>query len=102
MDGFRVNGVMVSCAKCCHRLTKVDEEPCKGCYQTIHHNGDIEEISFDPVDKNEFLALEKLVAKYRNQFKTMHDDAKAHGIPVRKLVSQFADHNVLEVSMRIK
>ena len=54
-------------------------------------------IAFYPKDKEHFLAVEKIVKKYRGQFMAMKTDAKAHGVSIEELCKQYANRRTLEL-----
>lgn len=102
MKPIKVNGVRVNCASCVNYKLSPSDEPCKDCWKVIFRSDDmsepcLEDIAFYPADKEHFLALENLVKKYREQFSAMKADAKAHGVSLRELCKQFANHIEIEV-----
>lgn len=102
MKPIKVNGVVVHCGHCVNHMVSPEDEPCKNCWKAIFHTGDIsevrfEDISFYPKDKAHFLAVESMVKKYKDQFASMKEDAKAHGVSIEELCKQFANRRTLEV-----
>ena len=101
-DGVKVNGVVVHCSDCINHMVSIDDAPCKNCWKAICHTGDIssvclDDIAFYPKDKEHFLAVEKIVKKYRDQFTAMKTDAKAHGVSIEELCKQYANRRTLEL-----
>jgi hypothetical protein len=83
-------------------MVSIDDAPCKNCWKAICHTGDIssvclDDIAFYPKDKEHFLAVEKIVKKYRDQFTAMKTDAKAHGVSIEELCKQYANRRTLEL-----
>lgn len=102
MKPIKVNGVVVHCNDCINHMVSIDDAPCKNCWKAICHTGDIssvclDDIAFYPKDKEHFLAVEKIVKKYRDQFTAMKTDAKAHGVSIEELCKQYANRRTLEL-----
>lgn len=102
MKPIKVNGVVVHCSDCINHMVSIDDAPCKNCWKAICHTGDISsvclyDIAFYPKDKEHFLAVEKIVKKYRDQFTAMKTDAKAHGVSIEELCKQYANRRTLEL-----
>lgn len=102
MKPIKVNGVVVHCSDCINHMVSIDDAPCNNCWKAICHTGDIssvclDNIAFYPKDKEHFLAVEKIVKKYRDQFTAMKTDAKAHGVSIEELCKQYANRRTLEL-----
>lgn len=102
MKPIKVNGVVVHCSDCINHMVSIDDAPCKNCWKVICHTGDIssvclDDIAFYPKDKEHFLAVEKMVKKYRDQFTAMKTDAKVHGVSIEELCKQYANRRILEL-----
>lgn len=102
MKKIKVNGVIVNCSNCVNYRVSPLDDPCKDCWKVIFHSDDVsnaslEDIAFYPADKDRFLVLENLVKKYKDQFAAMKADAKTHGVSIRELCSQFANHCTIDV-----
>ncbi len=102
MKKIKVNGVIVNCSNCVNYRVSPLDDPCKDCWKVIFppddvSNASLEDIAFYPADKDRFLILENLVKKYKDQFAAMKADAKTHGVSIRELCSQFANHCTIDV-----
>lgn len=100
-SGFRVNGVLVGCGLCVRKDEPLNKGVCHDCWMATYHGGNIEDISFEPEDKERFLKLEKLVRKYQRLISTLEYEAKENGIPLSELLQQFTDKGTVKVHMEI-
>lgn len=67
------------------------------------HTGDIssvclDDIAFYPKDKEHFLAVEKIVKKYRDQFTAIENRMQKHVVcSIEELCKQYANRRTLEL-----